>query len=184
MPASASEIRKRNRVTVLLPTTGMEIEMHRFCGLQMLEAGIGSLILFRPDSDTAETDAAAYMAQARRIVCACSLHPRIVDGPAPTPDILSIDDLPEEDVIAAVRQVVEYYVGGYYGANRTTPLADSVIEQQMEVSYLIDTICQRYGLSPLEVETWDNAEIARVTAMIEAAEAVRERKREAAQSGK
>ena len=184
MPASASEIRKRNRVTVQLPVTGVEIEMHRFCGLQMLEAGIGSLILFHPDSDTAEADATAMMDQARRIVCACSISPSIVAGPAVNSSELSIDDLPEADIITAMRQVVDYYTGSFYGGNRTADVPYRVSDQQIEVAYMIDAICARYHLSPLDVEQWGNADIARTLAVIEGAESVRARKLEEAQRGK
>lgn len=187
MPASADAIRKKARITVHLPVLDVDLEMRRYCGMQMLEAGVGSLILFHPDSETAESDAAAFLDQARRIICACSVSPRIVPGEASSRSEISVHDLPEEDVICAYSQVVTYYRGLFVGADRVTDqghrvdpktggardMLDYIMDRQQLVSRQIDDICVHYHLSPLEVLEWGNEQIALVMGIIEGADTQR-----------
>jgi hypothetical protein len=176
LPASADQIRKRNRVSVHLPVTGLNIEMRRFCGREMLEAGIAPMLLFRSDSATAQVEADKLMAEHRRIVCACSVTPRIVEQEQVRRGELCIDDLPEEDIAACISAVVDYYTGGFYGGCRVETPDEDVLEAQASVSYQIDAICQRYHLSPLEVREWSNADLAWTLGLIEGANMERERR--------
>lgn len=174
MHVSANEARKQSRIVVHLPEADYDIEVRRYTVRKMLETGMGALIRdYVEDSDCAEEQAAIILENAKRVLVASSTKPDIIFEETELPSQLCIKDLSDEDIIYAFEKIVTVDDSRFFGTNRTAFDADKLdqlLSAQMTICAQVDGICQRYGLSPLEVERWTDDEFARVRAIIEAAE--------------
>jgi len=163
-----------SRRIVELPVLGQQIEVRSLRVREMLDAGLLPLIKFRqdevdPDESVAQADSVLRMA--REILCVASVNPKIARESNPSKGVVSIDDIPEEDVLTAFNIIVELSDSRFYGTDHTAfdPMEDeALLDGQLRVATIIDSIARRYSISPLEIERWSNEEFARVMAYIEA----------------
>lgn len=184
--STADEMRKHGRVIVHLPELDRGVEFRTYHVREMLESGLGAMIKqYKEDAEDAEDQGNRILEKCRLVLIACTVikpimldtSPVIVGHETDEPGLLSIHDIPDTDVKYAFSLIVKADDSRFYGVDRTMldpEKYDYIIDAQMKICYEIDGICQRYGLSPLEVERWNDTEMARVLAMIEGAVAWRE----------
>lgn len=169
-----------SRKVLLLPDLGARIEFRTLNSRDALEVGLSPIILNRPDSQTADEDADNLLEKAGEVACQCSVFPKIVreEVPSISKTQVALADLTDVDRLFVLDNVITMSQERFYGTNRTAfdpKEYIKLIEEQEKVSYEIDFICQRYSLSPLVVFKWYNHERADVQAIIDGAEAYKER---------
>lgn len=173
----ADTLRKQARLVILLPESGLSIEARLYRVRDMLETGLGAMIRqFKEDAPDAEQRAEQIFESMKRVLVACVISPQIVFEETTHPDAVCIEDIPRIDIEFAFSQIVTVDDSRFYGVDRTKFDPDkfsTLIDAQMKICYEIDAICQRYSLSPLDVERWTDAELARVLAQAEGAEGYR-----------
>ena len=175
----AERIRQRGRVKVLLPELQELIEFRAYTVGHMLETGLGARITdFAEESENAADDAARVLQEAKDIVIAYSVNPRLTHEETNHPGCLCIDDIPDGDILHAFKEVTTLSSSRFFGVNRTAfginPDAyASVIDGQMKVCYQIDVICGRWGEHYDEVKEWPDWKLAEAISVIEGAEGYR-----------
>jgi len=176
-------ILRASRREVELPVLGQTIEVRSLRVRQMLDAGLLPLIKFRPDEvdpDESAAQADSVLRMAKEILCVASVNPKIAREVNPAKGTVSIEDIPEEDVLTAFNTIIELSDSRFYGTDHTAfdPAEDeALLDGQLRVASVIDSIARRYSISPLEIEGWTNEELARVMAFIEAGNSAMEKAR-------
>jgi len=178
--STANKIRELSRRIVTLPVLNVNIEVRAYRGIDMLNAGLAPLIKHGSEELLTDEEADLIMKQAGEVLCACSVSPKIVPEGSELSgaETLSILDIPDDDIAYAFQQIIELSDSRFYGTNRTAYNPDTqrqLFEGQKRIALYIDTIAQRYGISPLEIERWTDSELGRVLAIIEVSEAEKRR---------
>jgi len=165
---SAKAVRLAARKHVPLLDAKAVITVRTVRGREMLEAGLLPLVKMRSDEVEPES-AEELLSVARGVIIACAVSPRIVEGPGKANEI-SIDDLTDEDIVLLYREIIDLSDSRFYGTDHTAynpDMRQELFERQVQSALMIDTICRRYGLNPLEVLKWDNDDLSLVMALID-----------------
>jgi len=180
----AGDVRKLSRRLIRLPALGVEVEVRAYRVREMLMSGMAPVIRFSADSEHSQEEADRIVKQAGEVLCACSVTPKVVPHDNPDGDEISLEDIPIADVLFAFKEIIKLSQSRFYGINRTAYDPDKEVhlfEGQKRIAIVVDAICQRYGLSPLEVERWSDEELSKVLAIIEVSEAEKARVRKDAE---
>ena len=176
--STAERIRAKGRVTVLFPMLQESVEFRTYSIAHMLETGIGGKILdFVEESANAEEDAKRILQENKDIVIACSIEPKITYEETKHPGCLCINDIPDEDIVYAFKQIVFESSSRFFGVNRTAfgvnPEAYArVIDNQMTICYQVDLILSRWGNETYDdLMAWPSWKLTEAVSIIEGAEA-------------
>lgn len=82
----------------------------------------------------------------KRLVCECSVYPRIVDREPETKEQMKYSDLADEDITVLYNKIMELAKSAYFDAE---PATES--KAQLDSMTLIAIHARKWGMSPLEV---------------------------------
>lgn len=103
----------------------------------------------------------------KRLVCECSLVPRIVDHEPKTKDQIKFDDIHDKDVSALYNKIMELASNAYFNAE---PATES--KSQLGSLSLIAVHAKKWNLDPTVVADWEPArfdELMMFSELLEAA---------------
>lgn len=189
---AAETILKKSRVAVYLPVLGVMVYLRALRTRGMLEAGLLPLANYRADEVSEEEREAAerrLLETARNLLVAQAVEPRIFASDHPmvrAPGTICIDDIPDDDVLLAYKQIVRLSDTRFYGVNHAAYDPDehaALYESQRKMAVMIYELACELHLSPLVIEGWEPDEISRVLAYRDAYIAEVERRRAAAKDG-
>lgn len=170
------------RKIVTFPDLQENVEMRTLQSRDMLETGLYPIILKKQEGMTPKEDAKQLLEKAGEVCCQCSVFPKIVREEVPRDQAnkgrIALADLTDVDRLYGLDEVVTLSIGRFYGSNRTAfdpAKFEALIQAQERICFEIDSICQRYGLSPLEVFRWRNDEMADVLALMDGSDGYQER---------
>ena len=172
----AKDVKKLSRKVIRLPILGLRIEVRAYRTRDMLASGLLPVIQYDGKTSESEETAKRIIKQAGEVLCVCSVEPKVIPQDNAKDGEVSLQDIPQDDVVYAFQHIIKLSQSRFYGVNRRAfdPYKDAeLLEGQKKVALIIDMIATRYSLSPLEIERWSDEELARVLAIIEVSEAER-----------
>ena len=149
----ADAIRQGSRIKVDLPILGIPLLCRVIHVRELVEGGMLPLLRLELDPETPpeelELEAEKMIATGRRLLISVSEAPRIrPEGTELKPGEISVLDISDEDITAALGQLFPAVASRIYRINPTSIDLDKefeLMESQDEILALLDGLCARYG---------------------------------------
>ena len=142
----AQKMRDSLTGSVMLPVAGELLTYRIPQSRELALAGLLPLRMTNAGEAEIEQDSEVIERTIRRLICECSLTPRIVEGKPRTPDQIEYDLMPDDDRAVAYSSIMEDTLKRYYNS---APATES--KAQLDSLTLIAYHARKWGLNPVEV---------------------------------
>ena len=143
--------------SVMLPVAKIAVKVQVPRCRELARAGLLPLRLTTVNPAELESDEMQEVLDAsersmKRLICECSLDPRIVDHKPKTSNQIEYDLLADEDRVAVYQAIMELASNAYFDAE---PATES--KSQLDALTLIAIHAKKWNLDPTDVSDWEPA---------------------------
>ena len=168
----AEQIAALGTGSVMLPVLQIKVRVKLPRSRELARAGLLPLRLTTLDDKQLDEDEIQEFLEAsertmRRLVCECSLEPRIVNREPKDNTQIKYDTLVDDDVLAIYKRIMELAQAAYF---RAEPATES--KAQNDSMKLVAVHAKKWGLDPTAVLDWEPArfdELMQFSALLDVA---------------